>query len=132
MEMTTCYVCGKVIGKSTGEICPQCRKLLDVIYEKARTYLRDNPKEKLDALELAEALGEDERLIQLLAMEGRFSGEDNDGKEEDEEEKKRQQLLAEIEKSLSNTVKKGITTYGADRYGKERPGKDRPGTGKDR
>ena len=127
MEMATCYTCGKIFGTSSGTVCPSCRKLLDIVYEKARVYLRDNPKEKLNTMELAKALGEDERLVELLMLEGRFDASNNGGPEESQEEKMRKKLLEDLQKSLLTTAKKseGMTTYGADRYGKDRSGTGR-------
>ena len=129
MDMQTCHVCAKIFGSSSGAVCPACRKLLDMVYEKARAYLRDHPKEKLNTSELAKVLDEDDRLIEILMIEGKFDSKDNGGLEESEVEKKRKRLLAELQENLAGPAKKneGMTTYGADRYGR-----DRPGTGKDR
>ena len=125
MEMTTCHSCGKIFGTSSGGVCPSCRKLLDIVYEKARAYLRDHSKEQLNTRELAEAIEEDERLVEILMIEGKFENKDNGGLEDDEVEKKRKRLLEDLQKSLSTPVKKneGATTYGADRYGKDRQGR---------
>jgi hypothetical protein len=122
MEMTTCQVCGKIFGTSSGAVCPACRKLLDVVYEKARAYLRDHTKENLNTRELAEAIEEDERLIEILMMEGRFENKDNSGLGESEVDRKRKRLLEDLQKSLATPSKKNdaATTYGADRYGKDR------------
>jgi len=129
MEMATCYTCGKIFGTSSGAVCPSCRKLMDVIYDKARAYLRDHPKDKLNAMELAKALGEDERLVELLMLEGRFDARDSDGPEDSREEKMKKKLLEDLQKNLSTTAKRsdgeGMTTYGADRYGKDRSGRGR-------
>ena len=121
MEMTTCNVCGKIFGTSSGSVCPACRKLLDIVYEKARAYLRDHSKEQPNTRELAEAIGENERLIEILMIEGRFDSKDKSGLD-DEVEKKKQRLLDDLQKSLATPSKKseGVTTYGADRYGKNR------------
>ena len=129
MEMTTCYMCGKIFGTSSGNttICPSCRKLLDIVYEKARAYLRDHPKEQLNTMELAKALGEDERHIEILMLEGRFDAKDNGGMEDSEVDKMRKKLLDDLQRNLSGSSKKGEgkTTYGADRYGKDRSGRSR-------
>ena len=129
MDMTTCYMCGKIFGASSSNatICPSCRKLLDIVYEKARAYLRDHPKDDMNAMELAKALGEDERHIEILMLEGRFDARDNGGMEDSEVDKMRQKLLADLQRNLSSPSKKGegSTTYGADRYGKDRGGRGR-------
>ena len=131
MEMATCYLCSKIFGTSSGAgaICPSCRKLLDIVYEKARAYLRDHPKDNLNAADLAKELGEDERLVEILVLEGRFDARNNDGIDENSADKIRKRLLEDLQKSLSTPSKKGEgrTTYGADRYGK-----DRSGSGKDK
>jgi hypothetical protein len=117
MDMTTCSICGKIFGASSKTVCPACHKLLEIVYEKARAFLRDNPKLKLSARELAKEIGEDERLINILMMEGRFENRDEDP--EDGTDRKKKKLLEELEKSLSEPVQKsaGITTYGNDRHG---------------
>jgi len=122
MEMTTCTICGKIFGTSSGSVCPSCRKLLDIVYEKARAHLRDHAKEKMNTHDLAIAIDEDERLVEILMIEGRFDSKDNGGLEDSEVEKKRKRLLGDLQKSLLPTAKKseGITTYGRDRYGKDR------------
>ena len=131
MEMATCYVCAKIFGTSSGTVtvCPSCRKLLDIVYEKARAYLRDHPKDKLNAMELAKALGEDERHIELLMLEGRFDAGNNGGIEESQVDKMRKKLLEDLQRNLASPSKKddgeGMTTYGADRYGKDRSGTGR-------
>ena len=120
MEMTTCSICGKIFGSSGRGLCGQCQKLLDIVYEKARSYLRDNPKAELSAPELAKAIKEDVRLIELLMLEGRF--ETDPGKpSEDPEEKKRRQLLESLQKNLSSPAarEQRATTYGSDRHGRE-------------
>jgi hypothetical protein len=124
MEMTTCNVCGKIFGTSSGAVCPSCRKLLDMVYEKARAYLRDHPKASMNARELAKEISEDERLVQILMIEGKFENKDNGGLEDSEVEKKRKKLLEDLQKSLAAPAQKapGPSTYGSDRHGS---GKDR-------
>ena len=121
MNMTACDVCGKIFGSTGRAVCPACRKLLDIVYEKARTYLRDNPKVEIRAPELAKAIGEDVRLVEILVAEGRFTGNPDDAHEgESIEEKKRKKLIAEIEKNLSASTEKAQprVTYGQDRHGR--------------
>lgn len=122
MEMTSCPICGKihVVGKDA--LCKACRGLVEIVYEKARNYLRDNPKDEMDAKQLADAIDEDIRIIQMLMMEGRFTGNpDDEHMLESEEEKKRKQLLNEIQKSLSSSSGESshkYTSYGQDRHGR--------------
>jgi hypothetical protein len=125
MEMTACNVCGKIFGTSSGSICPACRKLLDIVYEKARAYLRDNPKAEMKARALAKAIGEDERLVEILMIEGRFENKDSDGLDS-EVEKKRKKLLEDLQRSLAKPAPKeeGMTTYGNDRHGGDRFGRE--------
>ncbi|MDR1471586.1 MAG: hypothetical protein LBS75_03600 [Synergistaceae bacterium] len=124
MEMTTCNVCGKIFGAPSGSICPACRKLLDIVYEKARAYLRDNPKAEMKARELAKAIGEDERLVEILMIEGRFENKDSE-EGDSAAEKKRKKLLEDLQRSLAKPAPKeeGMTTYGSDRHGGDRFGR---------
>jgi rubrerythrin len=121
MEMTTCNVCGKIFGASSGSVCPACGKLMDMAYDKARAYLRDHPKEKLHAKELAKAIGEDEHLVEMLMIEGRFDSREDDDALESEDDKKRKKLLGDLQKSLSTGSQgrkdQAATTYGSDRHG---------------
>jgi hypothetical protein len=121
MEMTTCNVCGKVFGTSSGSVCPACRKLLDIVYEKAHGYLRDHPKANMNARELAREIGEDARLVEILSMEGKFESK-GDGLEESEVEKKRKTLLDDLRRNLAETPQKQreTSTYGNDRHGARR------------
>ncbi|MDR3331947.1 MAG: hypothetical protein LBT08_04900 [Synergistaceae bacterium] len=120
MEMATCNICGKIFGASSGSICPACRKLLDIVYDKARTYLRDNPKKTPKPAELAEAIGENVRLVEVLMMEGRFDAGDSPREEDSETEKQRKRLLKDLEQNLAVPVAKKApaTTYGNDRHGR--------------
>ena len=125
LNMMTCPVCGKICGASSGTICSSCQKLLDMVYDKARAYLRDHPKKRLHAPELAKAIGEDTRLVEILVLEGRFDTKDDNGPDETEAEKKARRLLEDLQKNLATPGKKtdadpGFTTYGADRYGREK------------
>jgi hypothetical protein len=124
MEMATCNVCGKIFGASSVSICPSCRKLLDIVYEKARAYLRDNTKVALNARELANKIGEDARLVEILMIEGRFENRDSGDLEDSETEKKKKKLLEDLEKNLSGAAQKpkGAATYGSNRHG---TGRDR-------
>lgn len=121
MEMSACPICGKVHVVSKDPLCKSCRTLTEIVYEKGRNYLRDHPKAELNASGLAEAIGEDMRIVQLLMLEGRFTGNpDDEHRLESEEEKKRKQLLDELQKSLSAPVEKQkFSTYGNDRHGRD-------------
>jgi predicted amidophosphoribosyltransferase len=121
MEMHQCQVCRKLFASSGPKICPSCIKRLDRVYEKARSYLRDNPDANLNAKELAEAIDEDVLDIEILIAEGRFERD----LAEDLNDIRRQQLLNEFQKSLSKTQEnlralqgQKKTTYGKDRHGK--------------
>ena len=120
MEMTSCHICGKIFGTSGGSVCPACRKLLDIVYEKARNYLRDNPKAELHAKSLAEAIDEDVRLIEMLVIEGRFDDKDSPRMEESELDKRRKKLLEDLQKNINKPIRKDptSTTYGSDRHGR--------------
>lgn len=127
MEMTACPICGKVHVVSKDPLCKACRGLTEIVYEKARNYLRDNPKLELNASGLAEAIDEDMRIVQLLMLEGRFTGNpDDEHMLESEDEKKRKQLLAELQKNLSmpSEERQKIVTYGTERHGRSTPEPD--------
>ncbi|MDR3166158.1 MAG: hypothetical protein LBU13_11360 [Synergistaceae bacterium] len=121
MDMTACNVCGKIFGASSGSVCPSCRKLLNIVYDKARAYLRDHPKERVNAVDLAERIGEDERLVEILMLEGRFENRGEDAEESDDD-KKRKQLLQDLQKNLASMPQKQheTGTYGSDRHGARR------------
>jgi hypothetical protein len=119
VEMTTCNVCGKIFGTSAGSVCPSCRKLLDIVYEKARTYLRDNPKSEVRAKSLAAAIDEDVRLVEILVAEGRFDAKDSPRMEESELDKRRKKLLQDLQKNLEIPAKKEEkVTYGSSKHGR--------------
>ena len=117
--MRTCNVCGKIFGTSAGSVCPSCRKLLDIVYEKARTYLRDNPKTELRSRTLAAAIDEDVRLVEILVTEGRFDAKDSPRMEESELDKRRKRLLQDLQKNLAMPAKKEEkVTYGSSKHGR--------------
>lgn len=122
MEMTSCPVCGKVHMTGKDAICKACRQLTEIVYEKARNFLRDNPKFETNAKGLADAIGEDPRIIQILMMEGRFTGDPADEHRlESEDEKRRKQLLDELQKNLAAPTEdrqQKATTYGNARHGR--------------
>jgi arylamine N-acetyltransferase len=90
-----------------------------MVYEIAREYLRDHPKAHLNARELAHEISEDERLVEMLMLEGRFENSDDGSPEESDAEKKRRKLLEDLEKNLSSSQQKptAAATYGSDRHG---------------
>ena len=122
MEMTKCILCGKVFGSAGKKACSSCRKEMDTLYEKARNYLRDHPKEELDAQKLAVAIEEAPQMIRLLIDEGRFvKGDSKDSSDESAEEKKKQRLLEELQKTVEkkSSVDQSagkVTTYGKERH----------------
>ena len=109
---------------------------MDTIYEKARNYLRDHPKEELDAQKLAVVMDVDPQWIRLLIEEGRFvkdhpaddSKEDlKDDSAELSDERKKQRLLEEFQKTVtkpSGTAEKQSSedqsSSQAMKYGRER------------
>ena len=75
----------------------------------------------MNARELAKKIGEDERLVEILMIEGRFENKSK-GPEESEADKKRKLLLDDLQKNLASTPRKQRepTTYGSDRHGARR------------
>lgn len=121
MEMTKCTLCNKIFGSTGKKTCSACGKQLDELYEKARNYLRDNPKEELDAQRLAKAIEENPRMIHILIEEGRFiKGHPQDDGDDSAEEKKKQRLLEELQKTVEKQSAEQsaakITTYGKERH----------------
>ena len=123
MEMTACNACGKIFGSTGRSICPACRKKLDEIYDKARTYIRDNPKAELKADTLTEAIGAEVKYVEILVAEGKFDPGKSDEAAMDEDDKKRAKLLEDIQKSLTKMSDKTetakVVTYGSARHGRE-------------
>jgi hypothetical protein len=119
MEMTTCLICGKIYGSHGEAICKTCRGLADIVYEKARTYLRDHPDDELDADALSEAIGEDKKIVEILMIEGRFTGDPDDAAPiESAAERQRRRLLEDLQKNLASpTQRQARSTYGSDRHG---------------
>jgi hypothetical protein len=93
--------------------------LLDIVYDKARNYLRDNPKAEVRAKSLSEAIGEDVKLVEILVVEGRFDSKDSPRMEDSELEKRRKKLLGELQKNIDLPVKKEEKiTYGSSKHGR--------------
>ena len=136
MEMTKCILCGKVFGSAGKKACSSCRKEMDTLYEKARNYLRDHPKEELDAQKLAVVMDVDPQWIRLLIEEGRFvkdhpADDSKEGLKDDSaelsDERKKQRLLEEFQKTVtkpSGTAEKQSSedqsSSQAMKYGRER------------
>ncbi len=121
MEMTTCHNCGKIYASTGDGMCKSCRALANIVYDKARAYIRDNPKEELDAEKLAEAIGEDTRIVEILMVEGRFTGDPDDAAPiESAEDRRRRRLLEDLQKNLNSpTQRQKASTYGSDRHGRD-------------
>lgn len=120
MEMTTCHICGKIYASTGDSICASCRRQAEAVYDKARAYIRDNPKSDLDAESLAKAIEEDKGIIEILMIEGRFTGDPDDAAPiESAEERKRKKLLEDLQKNLASPTQRQqkMTTYGSDRHG---------------
>jgi hypothetical protein len=71
----------------------------------------------LDAVKLAEAIGEDIRDIEILISQGKF-----ERREADPEERRKQRLLEDLQRNLGksdpSSPSSGRTTYGRDRHGR--------------
>jgi hypothetical protein len=119
MEVTTCLICGKIYGSNGEAICKPCRRLANIVYEKARTYLRDHPDAELDARSLSEAIDEDRKIVEILMLEGRFTGDPNDEAPlESAADKQRRRLLEDLQKNLASPAQRQRqSTYGSDRHG---------------
>jgi hypothetical protein len=117
MEMITCDLCAKPFATTGPKICPRCMKRLDAVYEKARSFMRDNPDESLDVIRLADQLSEDVRDLEMLVQMGRF---DRDVSGPAVEDRRKKQLLEELQKNLSGKSGEGkkYVSYGEERYGK--------------
>ena len=116
--MVSCDRCAKPFGSPGPRICPACSKELDKIYDKARQYLRDNPQERLNVHNLAEALGEEPSDIDLLVSTGRIRLWGEDASADNAED--RQRLLKAFEKNLAKGSPQGGSVFHtAERYRKK-------------
>ena len=122
MEMITCDLCSKPFASTGPKICVRCMKRLDTVYAKARDFIRDNPKARLDVKEMAEALEVDVRDLEVLIAQKRLDRDADDAMSEvEDEESRRKKLLESLQRSsseLSGEPKKGYRSYGEERYGK--------------
>ncbi len=122
MEMITCDLCNKPFASTGPRVCVRCMKRLDTVYAKARDFIRDNPKARLDVKEMAEALEVDVRDLEVLIAQKRLDRDaDNAMGEVEDEESRRKKLLESFQRSaseLSGEPKKAYRSYGEERYGK--------------
>ncbi|MCF7936353.1 MAG: GntR family transcriptional regulator [Synergistales bacterium] len=71
MNLRRCYFCGKAfVSPSRTMVCPDCREKLEQLYFQVRDLLRDSPGTPPTVRGIAEELGVDERMVQLLVDEG--------------------------------------------------------------
>jgi hypothetical protein len=105
----------------TRAICPNCRKDLEVSYERVRGFLKENPGlsfRRTDIEELSERSDVPEKDIEMLIEEGLLELE---GAQKDSEEEKaaKERLLKDFQKTLgsSETQKKALS-YGKERHGR--------------
>ncbi len=70
MELRNCIRCGKVFMYVSKRVCPACQKEMDELFEKARLYVKSHPGATV--MEIAEAVGIDEQLVNEFVREGRF------------------------------------------------------------
>lgn len=121
MNMVTCDRCSKLFGSPGPRICPACSKELDAIYKRAREYLRDHDRERLNVRELAEAIGEEAADLDLLVSMGRLRLFDEDDGVTGSGD--REKLLQDFQKSLNKGKgsQKGQSSslYVAERYRKK-------------
>ncbi len=123
MEMVTCDLCNRPFATAGPKICVRCLKRLDAVYVKAREFIRENPKSRLTVSELAEAIGEDVRDLEVLIAQKRLDRDAGDfSGGADDEESRRKKLLESFQRSVTDTSggegKKTYRSYGEERYGK--------------
>ncbi|HOO64778.1 MAG TPA: hypothetical protein PK364_12800 [Synergistaceae bacterium] len=121
MNIGKCRRCGKIMPGVMRPICPNCRKDLEVSYDRVRSFLKENSGmhfRRTDLSELSERSEVPERDIELLIEEGILELE---GTREDSEEERatKERLLKEFQNSLdgSGTRKKSVS-YGSERHGR--------------
>lgn len=71
MNVANCPRCGRIFVKGLNEICPNCKKEIDLQYEKCLKFLRDNRGTTIN--ELSEATEITIRQITKFIREGRIS-----------------------------------------------------------
>lgn len=123
MEIMTCRFCGKVFSAAGGKACASCRKELEEVYQKARTYLRDHFDSNISPDELAKALDVDPAMIQFLKNEGRFAMSD-EGTIDADDDIKRREILKEFQSSIkpvkSNETKEQAKSSSPTSYAGEK------------
>ncbi|HOO62972.1 MAG TPA: hypothetical protein PK364_03510 [Synergistaceae bacterium] len=121
MKIGKCRRCGKILPGEARAICPNCRKDLDIAYERVRSFLKENPDmsfRRTDLRELAKRSEVPERDIELLIEEGILELEGAQA-EADEERAKKEQLLKDFQSSLSGSGnQKKTLSYGKERHGR--------------
>lgn len=72
MLLKSCKLCGKVFNYEGGpiKVCLDCFIRIEDVYTRSHEYLRDNDDEKLDFVQLSEAIGADPRDVQELIEMG--------------------------------------------------------------
>lgn len=71
MNVANCPRCGKVFVKGFNEVCPNCIKYIDQLYDKCLKYLRENKGATIQ--ELSDATEVSIRQITKFIREGRIS-----------------------------------------------------------
>ncbi len=77
MPLTNCIRCGSVFSRVNKLICPECIRKEETDFEKAVEWLRDNPKQTIQAL--SEATGIEKRDILRWIREKRIVMTDSAG-----------------------------------------------------
>jgi len=121
MQIGKCRRCAKMMPGFTRAICPNCRKDLDVSYERVRSFLKENPGmsfRRTDIEELSERSDVPEKDIEILIEEGLLELEGASGDDEEEKAAK-ERLLKDFQKSLgSSESQKKTVSYGKERHGR--------------
>ncbi len=121
MNIGKCRRCGKIMPGLVRPICPNCRKDLEVAYDRVRSFLKENPDmhfRRTDLSELSERSEVPERDIELLIEEGILELE---GAQEEAEEERatKERLLKEFQNSLDGSGnRKKTLSYGKERHGR--------------
>ena len=70
--LKSCKLCGRVFNYEGGavKVCLDCFRRLEEVYTNSHDYLRDNDDEKIDFVQLSNAIGADPRDVQELIEMG--------------------------------------------------------------
>ncbi len=121
MQIGKCRRCAKMIPGVARIICPNCRKDLEVSYERVRSFLKENPEmvfRRTDLEELSKRSEVPERDIELLIEEGLLELEGSQ-KDAEEERAEKERLLKDFQGSLdSSGTRKKTLSYGKERHGR--------------